>query len=112
MSGTLTGGLKTANTNKLRYGKNYYKELGQKGGKAPYKGKKGFAANPERARIAGAAGGRANKKNEKPTKSNFITMVVNNIRHKFSGDPLPTGSIFSPNNTTDHSKYINDISRK
>ena len=55
MSGTREGGIKTAKTNRKVYGKNFYKEIGAKGGKA--KGLKGFALNKELARKAGAKGG-------------------------------------------------------
>lgn len=55
MSGTRSGGIKTAKTNKKIYGKNFYKEIGAKGGKAT--GLKGFALNRELARKAGAKGG-------------------------------------------------------
>lgn len=55
MSGTKAGGLKAAKTNKKRYGKDFYKNNGAKGGKA--KGLKGFALNRELARKARAKGG-------------------------------------------------------
>lgn len=38
--------------------KQWRKEIGAKGGTAQYKGKKGFAANPELARTAGSKGGK------------------------------------------------------
>lgn len=55
MSGTREGGLKAAKTNKKKYGKDFYKIQGQKGGRNGHTG--GFAANPQLARIAGAIGG-------------------------------------------------------
>ncbi len=55
MAGTKAGGLKTAATNIERHGKDFYKEVGRKGGKAGKTG--GFAANPELAKIAGRKGG-------------------------------------------------------
>ena len=55
MAGTKAGGIKTAATNKSKYGKDFYKEMGRKGGKAGKTG--GFAANPELAKIAGRKGG-------------------------------------------------------
>lgn len=56
MSGTTAGGKKAALKNKKLHGKNYYAEIGRKGGQV--KGiLKGFAANRERARIAGKKGG-------------------------------------------------------
>lgn len=66
MAGNKTGGQKTKATN-LKSNPNYYKEIGRLGGKAPYTGKKGFAANLELARIAGAIGG-ATSRRRKATK--------------------------------------------
>lgn len=59
MSGSHSGGLKAAKTNRLLYGKNHYSNIGKIGGKS---GKtqgsiKGFAQDPERARQAGRKGG-------------------------------------------------------
>jgi len=62
MSGNRSGGLKAAKTNKERYGDTYYADMGRKGGMNGHTG--GFASNPERARIAGAKGGRASKRGE------------------------------------------------
>ena len=53
MSGSRVGGAKTAKTNKERYGEDFYKNIGSRGGKAPTTKPKGFAANPELARAAG-----------------------------------------------------------
>lgn len=68
MSGTIVGGKKAAKTN-LSNNPNFYQEIGSKGGKTPGK-PKGFAANPELARTAGAKGGakssRAGVLNTKP----------------------------------------------
>lgn len=55
MSGTVKGGKKAAKTNKKRYGKNFYREIGRKGGQNGHTG--GFAANHELARMAGRIGG-------------------------------------------------------
>ncbi len=55
MAGTKAGGLKAAATNIERHGKDFYKEMGRKGGKDGKTG--GFAANPELAKIAGRKGG-------------------------------------------------------
>ncbi len=60
MSGTKAGGLKAAKTNKKRYGKDFYKNNGAKGGKAT--GLKGFALNRELARTAGKKGGAMSKR--------------------------------------------------
>lgn len=55
MSGTKAGGAKAARTNIERYGKDFYKNMGRKGGQNGHTG--GFYANPELARIAGTIGG-------------------------------------------------------
>ena len=52
---TKAGGSKTRKTIDERYGKDYWRKIGSKGGKAT--GMKGFALNPELARIAGKKGG-------------------------------------------------------
>jgi hypothetical protein len=60
MSGTQSGGLRAAATNRMRYGNEYYNVIGRMGGKSSTKG--GFASTrrgvdgltgPERARIVG-----------------------------------------------------------
>jgi general stress protein YciG len=64
MAGTTVGGLKTVETNKKKYGEDFYVKIGAKGGSV--KGlKKGFAANPELARKAGAKGGSVTKRERK-----------------------------------------------
>jgi len=60
MAGTKKGGQKAALTNKARHGADFYAKIGAKGGKA--KVPKGFAANPELARKAGAKGGRISRR--------------------------------------------------
>lgn len=63
MAGTKIGGLKTAETNKRKYGSDWYAKIGAMGGK---KGKTGgFFVNRELARIAGAKGGRISRKGKK-----------------------------------------------
>lgn len=56
MAGTLKGGLKARDTNIKRYGEDYYINMGRKGG-CVCGTKKGFAADPNRAREAGRKGG-------------------------------------------------------
>lgn len=78
MGGTVRGGLKAAATNKARHGKDFYKKLGRRGGK---KGKadgviKGFAANRELARSAGALGGRISRKGPKIANLDKLTPEV------------------------------------
>ena len=69
MSGTVSGGKKAAQKNKELHGKDFYKEIGRKGGKRSTTG--GFASQKlgkdgltglERARLAGAKGGRKSKR--------------------------------------------------
>lgn len=67
MSGTKAGGIKAAQTNKAKYGREFYSRIGQKGGKLGHTG--GFAANPTLAKLAGAKGGRLSKRG--PAKKNI-----------------------------------------
>ena len=60
MSGSRAGGLKTAETNKQKYGREFYQNIGRKGGKACVP--KGFAVNPELAKRAGSIGGKLSKR--------------------------------------------------
>lgn len=60
MSGTKAGGLKATQTNRRKYGDDYYSRMGRKGGQMGHTG--GFAANPALARIAGAKGGRISRR--------------------------------------------------
>lgn len=73
MSGTVAGGKKAAATNIARYGKDFYRIQGQRGGQAGHTG--GFAANPALASIAGAKGGRISKRG--PAKHKKIRVEVN-----------------------------------
>lgn len=67
MAGTAEGAAKARDTNYEKHGKDFYRRIGQKGGKKGTTG--GFAANRELARIAGAKGGR-NSRRGKAKKSN------------------------------------------
>lgn len=60
MAGTKAGGKKAAETNKKRFGEDYYKNIGKKGGKLGKTG--GFYANRDLARTAGVAGGRISRR--------------------------------------------------
>lgn len=60
MTGTRAGGLKAVQTNLRRHGRDFFREIGRKGGQNGHTG--GFAANPELARIAGAKGGRISRR--------------------------------------------------
>jgi general stress protein YciG len=63
MAGTINGGKAAANTNKMRYGRDFYAKIGAKGGKKGHTG--GFWANRELARRAGALGGRVSRRTKK-----------------------------------------------
>jgi general stress protein YciG len=62
MAGTKQGGLSAAITNKLKYGSDFYANIGAKGGKKGRTG--GFFANRELARAAGKRGGRISRRNK------------------------------------------------
>lgn len=67
MAGTRAGGLKAAETNKLRYGdgftkENFYSQIGRKGGRISRGG--GFAQSHELAVWAGTKGGKISKRNK------------------------------------------------
>lgn len=74
MSGTKEGAKKTALKNKLLHGEDYYARIGSMGGKAGNPATKGFASNPELARIAGAKGGRKSKRGKSKKHENKETL--------------------------------------
>lgn len=59
---TSAGAKKAAAKNKAKFGSDFYRTIGAKGGRTKTNLPKGFAANPELARIAGAKGGRISKR--------------------------------------------------
>ena len=63
MSGTKAGGQAAAQTNKTKYGSDFYAKIGAAGGKKGRTG--GFYANRELAREAGARGGRVSRRTKK-----------------------------------------------
>lgn len=65
MAGTKAGAAKAAKTNMERHGKDYYKRIGQIGGRKGHTG--GFTADPELARRAGAKGGRISRRKDATT---------------------------------------------
>jgi general stress protein YciG len=67
MAGTKAGGEKAAKKNKELYGKDFYANIGARGGRKGRTG--GFAANRELARIAGAKGGRISRRSKATTAS-------------------------------------------
>lgn len=60
MSGTSAGGKKAAVANKARHGADFYRKIGQKGGRLNTTG--GFVADRDRARWAGRIGGSRGKR--------------------------------------------------
>lgn len=68
MAGNKISGTKARDTNYERYGEDFYKKIGAKGGQASFESHgtiKGFAANPELAKIAGRKGGKISKRRPK-----------------------------------------------
>ena len=63
MAGTKAGGKKAAKSNMEKYGKDFFRVIGRKGGRNGNTG--GFAANPRLASIAGEKGGRASRRGGK-----------------------------------------------
>ena len=63
MAGTKAGGKAAAQTNKIKYGSDFYSKIGSKGGKIGRTG--GFFANRDLARLAGAKGGRISRRTKK-----------------------------------------------
>ena len=72
MAGTKSGGEKAARVNKAKYGEDFYAVIGAKGGKlgktggfaSQHKGADGLTGR-ERARLAGAVGGRKSRRTKK-----------------------------------------------
>lgn len=60
MPGTKAGGIAAAQTNKRRHGPDFYRMIGQAGGKKGRTG--GFYANRELAAIAGKKGGQISRR--------------------------------------------------
>lgn len=65
MAGTLDGGKAAANTNKRKYGKDFYIKLGAMGGRVNHPETRYFHVNREAARIAGAKGGSISRRGRK-----------------------------------------------
>lgn len=70
MSGTTLGGKHAAATIYKIHGKDFYREIGRKGGKNGHTG--GFAANPKLARLAGSVGGRKSRRGKDPKRDERI----------------------------------------
>lgn len=59
MAGNRAGGLRAAETVKAKFGENYFREIGRRGGKAGHTG--GFCGNHELAVRAGRKGGKISR---------------------------------------------------
>ena len=80
MAGTKSGGLKARETIYHNQGRDFYREIGRKGGQNGHTG--GFASNPELAKTAGAKGGKISKRGRnKKMKIELSTEQVNQIIH-------------------------------
>jgi hypothetical protein len=67
MAGTKVGGIRAAETNKRKYGPNFYKNIGSKGGIVQTK--KGFALmSAEKVSAAGRKGGAISRRTKKEEK--------------------------------------------
>lgn len=86
MAGTREGGLKAAATNKKKYGEDFYKIQGAKGGKK--NNNPMFALNLDLARRAGAKGGRISRR--RPTARGLKARAeADRIRSRIeSGEPV------------------------
>lgn len=62
MAGTKIGGQKAAATNKAKYGKEFYSNIGRKGGSKSHPETRPFALDPELAKRCGRNGGKKSKR--------------------------------------------------
>ena len=80
MSATQEGGRKAAQTNKKRYGEDYYKKLGKLGGTTPKKHGGGFAVmDPEKHKAASSKGG---SKSRRPRTTAWVEIAQVEVEHK------------------------------
>ena len=90
MSGTLAGGKKTAQTNKEKYGENYYKELGRKGGSVHHPETRWFNNHRDLAQKWGKKGGKISKRGKAKLSKNDFQVIVktSNLIKKYYPDLL------------------------
>lgn len=69
MSGNISGGLKAAETTKLRHGKDFYSTIGKMGGAKGHTG--GTYGRPEWAAYIGSIGGKKSRRGKAIPKINF-----------------------------------------
>lgn len=70
MAGTITGGKAAAQTNKAKYGPDFYREIGRKGGSVSRPETRMFRKSPELASVAGKIGGTKSRRG--PVKVTFV----------------------------------------
>lgn len=75
MPGTTKGGSQAAKTNRERYGEDFYKRIGSKGGKASRNGP--FSQDRDFARRMGALGGKKSRRG--PSKVTKLTTELENM---------------------------------
>lgn len=73
MSQTKEGAIKARDVNYMKYGKDFYRNIGAQGGKK--KVPKGFAVNKELARKAGAKGGERSKRGMRLVNGEYVEAV-------------------------------------
>ena len=81
MAGTKAGAKKAAETNMRRYGNDFYRVIGKKGGENGNTG--GFQSDPERAKLCGRIGGSMSKRYTKKlaiVKYKVMSPIPNQIR--------------------------------
>lgn len=88
MSGTQLGGKKTAQTNKEKYGENYYKELGRKGGSVKHPETRWFNNHRDLASKWGKKGGHISKRGKAKLSKNEFQVIVktSNLIKKYYPD--------------------------
>ena len=74
LPGNILGGRRAAETNKRKYGEDFFRKIGAIGGKAV--GYKGFATNPELAKISGAKGGHNSKRGKDPKRAERVKKAI------------------------------------
>ena len=81
MAGTIEGGRKAAITNKMKYGDDFYRGIGHKGGSKTSPTKRWWALHPELAKAAGAKGGAKSKRGKaKSTLAKELSEALRELR--------------------------------
>lgn len=88
MSGTTEGGCKTAKTIKEKYGEDYYKELGRKGGSVHRPETRWFNNHRDLASKCGTKGGHISKRGKAKLSKNDFQVIVktSNLIKKYYPD--------------------------